>query len=158
VGSGPAATSSALTLFGRALLRDGQVDRAEQTLEQATTRFPIEPSAFLYYAAAAERQNHVDDARRALIDYGSLTADDAQFVSRATRIAALSMRLDDPATAAQWLQRAVRMAPTDVRLLSALSEAQFRSGDRAAARATVARGLEIDPDHPELRALSRRVR
>jgi Flp pilus assembly protein TadD len=68
------------------------------------------------------------------------------------------MRLDDPATAAEWLQRAVRMTPTDVRLLSALSEAEFRSGDRAAARATVARGLAIDPDHPELRALSRRVR
>ena len=158
VGSGPASTSSALTLFGRALLRDGQLDRAEQTLQQATTRFPIDPSAFLYYATAAERQNHLDAARRALIDYGSLTADDAQFVSRATRIAALSMRLDDPATAARWLQRAADVNPTDVRVLASLSEAQFRAGDRDAARATVARGLDIDPEHPALRALSRRVR
>jgi tetratricopeptide (TPR) repeat protein len=158
IGSNPAATSSALTLFGRALLRDGQLDRAEQILQQATTRFPVDPPAYLYYATAAERQNHVDAARRALIDYGSVMADDAQFVSRAMKIAALSMRVDDPATAARYLQRAVDINPTDVRLLASLSEAQFRAGDREAARTTVERGLGIDPDNPTLHALSRRVR
>ncbi len=158
VGSGPAATSAALTLFGRALLRDGQFDRAEQTLKEATTRFPIDPPAFLYYAATAEHQNHFDSARRALIDYGSVTSDDAQLVSRATRIAALSMRLDDPPTAARWLQRASEVGPTDARVLAALGEAQFRAGDHESARKTIARGLELDPEHPGLRALSRRVR
>ena len=158
VGSGPASTSSGLTLFGRALLRDGQFERAEQTLQQATTRFPVDPPAFLYYAAAAEHQNHFDAARHALIDYGSLTTDDSQLVSRATRIAALSMRLDDPETAASWLQRAADVSPTDVRLLASLGEAQLKAGDRDAARATTARGLDLQPDHPALRALSRRVR
>ncbi len=158
VGTGPASTSAALTLYGRALLRDDQLDRAEQTLQQATERYPLDPSAFFYYAAAAERQNHFDAARRALIDYGSLLADDAQLVSRATRIAALSMRLNDPATAAHWLQQAVDSNPTDVRLIASLGEAQFKAGDVDAARATIARGFELEPDQPALRALSRRVR
>ncbi len=158
VGSGPASTSSGLTLFGRALLRDGQFERAEQTLQQATTRFPVDPPAFLYYAAAAEHQNHFDAARHALIDYGSLTTGDSQLVSRAMRIAAFSMRLDDPETAAHWLQRAADVSPTDVRVLASLAEAQLKAGDREAARATAARGLDLQPDHPVLRALSRRVR
>ena len=158
VGAGPASTSTALTLYGRALLRDGQLERAEQTLQQATLRYPLDPSAFLYYASAAERQNHLDAARDALIDYGSVTADDAQFVSRATRIAALSMRLDDPASAARWLQQAADANPAEVRLLASLAEAQFKAGDRDAARATIARGLDIDPDQTALRALSRRVK
>jgi tetratricopeptide (TPR) repeat protein len=158
VGTGPASTSEALTLYGRALLRDDQLDRAEQTLQQATERYPLDPSAFFYYAAAAERQNHLDAARRALIDYGSLLADDAQFVARVTKIAALSARLNDPASAAHWLQLAVEANPTDVRLIASLGEAQFKAGDRDAARATVARGLDLEPDQPALRALSRRVK
>jgi tetratricopeptide (TPR) repeat protein len=158
IGSGPASTSAALTLFGRALLRDNQLDRAEQTLLQATTHFPVEPAAFLLYAAAAERQNHFGAARRALIDYGSLTGDDGQIVWRATRIAALSLRLDDPETAARWLQRALDVTPNDVRLLAGLGEAQLKSGDRDAARTTVERGLAVDPEHPGLRTLARRVK
>ena len=155
--SNPGSTSTALTLFGRALLRDGQLQRAEQTLLQATTRFPVEPAAFLFYATAAERQNHLDAARRALVDYSSLAADDAQFAMRAERIASLSLRLDDAATAARWLGRAVEASPSDIRLLVLLGEAQLKSGDRDGARATADRGLAIDPEHPALRALARRV-
>jgi tetratricopeptide (TPR) repeat protein len=158
VGADLAASSAALTLFGRALLRDGQIERAEQILQQAATRFPVDRSAFLYYATAAERQNHLDAARRALIDYESLTPDDPQLVARATKIAAFSMRLDDPSTAARWLQRAADRSPADVRVLASLGEAQFRAGDRESARTTVARGLELDPGHQALRALSRRIR
>lgn len=158
IGSGPSSTSPALALFGRALLRDNQLDRAEQTLLEATMHFPVEPSAFLFYAAAAERQNHLGAARRALIDYGSLTPDDGQIVWRATRIAALSLRLDDPETAARWLQRGLDVTPNDVRLLAGLGEAQLKSGDRDAARTTIERGLAIDPEHAGLRALARRVK
>jgi Flp pilus assembly protein TadD len=68
------------------------------------------------------------------------------------------MRLDDPETAAYWLQRAADVSPTDVRVLASLGEAQLKAGDHEAARATVARGLDLQPDHPALRALSRRVR
>jgi tetratricopeptide (TPR) repeat protein len=101
------ATSETLTLFGRALLQGGQIERAEQVLQLATTRFPVDASAFLYYADASERLNHLDAARQSLMDLASLQGDDGQRGQRAARIARLSIRLDDPATAAKWLQKAV---------------------------------------------------
>lgn len=158
VGSGPTASSMALTLFGRALLRDGQLQRAEQTLLQATTRFPVDPSAFLFYATAAERQNHLEAARRALVDYLSLSGNDSQSGARAARIAAISMKLNEPATAARWLQRAISASPDDVRLIAALGEAQLRAGDADGARATVERGLALDSENAALRALALRVK
>ena len=104
---GTTASSETLTLFGRALLRDNQIDRAEQLLQLATTRFPIDTSAFLYYADAAERLNHLDAARQALIDLAALQGDDGQMAHRAARIASLSMRLNDPVSAARWVQKAI---------------------------------------------------
>ncbi len=102
------APSDTMTLFGRALLRDGQLDRAEQVLQLATTRFPVDNSAFLYYADAAERLNHLDAARQALIDLSALEGDDdGRAAQRAQHIATLSMRLDDPVSAARWLQKAI---------------------------------------------------
>jgi hypothetical protein len=88
-------------------LRDNQIDRAEQLLQLATTRFPIDTSAFLYYADAAERLNHLDAARQALIDLAALQGDDDQMAHRAARIASLSMRLNDPVSAARWVQKAI---------------------------------------------------
>ena len=158
VTSSAAATSEILTLYGRALLQDGQSDLAERTLEQATERYPIEPSAFLFYATAAERQNDLAAARRALVAYGALVADDGQFVARATRLAALSLRLNDLAAALEWFERAAAASPTDVRLLVALADAQLKAGDRDAAQATIARGLDNDPNDTTLLALARRAR
>jgi len=91
--AGGNAGSETMTLFGRALLRDGQVDRAEKVLRTATTRFPVEPTSFFYYAAAAERLKHFDAARKALIDLQALQGDDAGAEERAARIAALSKRI-----------------------------------------------------------------
>ena len=129
-GSGATATSETLTLFGRALLRDGQTDRAEQVLQLATTRYPVDPSAFLHYATAAERQKHLDTARQALIDLAALQGDDADMTDRATRIAALSTRLNDPASAARWLQKAVDAGGKDAKLLASLADAQLKPGTR----------------------------
>src|ERR1700716_1781393 len=70
------AGSDVLTLYGRALLQDGEVEAAEQTLQQAISRYPIEPAALLLYASTAEKQNHLDAARGALILYGSVVSDD----------------------------------------------------------------------------------
>lgn len=151
------ASSDTLTLYGRALLEEGDLPAAERTLQQATARYPVDPAAFLLCASAAERLNHFDVARRALIEYVGLAASDADFVARASRIAALSTRLNEPATAADWLQRAVAAAPNDLRLLTSLADAQMRSGDRPAAQATVARGLEKDPTNAALLALTRRL-
>ena len=160
-GSGATATSDTLTLLGRALLRDGQNDRAEQILQLATTRYPVDPSAFLHYAAAAERQKHLDAARQALIDYAALQGDASDVAERATRIAALSTRLNDPASAARWLQKAVVASgpgAVDAHLLASLADAQVKAGDADAAQATVARGLDADATNRELLTLARRLK
>jgi tetratricopeptide (TPR) repeat protein len=138
VGADPRASSDALTLYGRALLHDGQTARAEQVLQQATTRFPLDSSSFNYYANAAERLNHLDAARQALVDYDALLGDDAQLLPRAMRIAALSIRLDDPASAVRWLRRAVAANPSDAVVLTALAVAQRKAGDNDGAATTMA--------------------
>ena len=156
VASSPTATSDILALYGRALLEDGDVDGAERTLQEAVTRYPVDNSAFLAYATVAERQNHFEAARRALVSYDAIVSAEADFPARAARIAALSLRLNDAATAVTWLQRAADAAPNDVRTLAALADAQFRAGDRAGATATIERGLQKDPKNAALQAVARR--
>src|SRR5262249_37921515 len=58
--AGPSATSAALALYARALMQDGDTEGADHMLKQAITRFPIDPQALLLYAAAAEKQNHLE--------------------------------------------------------------------------------------------------
>jgi Flp pilus assembly protein TadD len=134
------------------------VDGAERVLQQATIRYPIDPAALLLYASTAETQNRLDEARQALIQYGALALNDGDPVARATRIAALSLRLNDPRTAVDWLSRVTVSNPNDVRLIAALADAQIRAGDREAAQATLARALDKEPTNPQLVALARRVR
>src|SRR5262249_18860580 len=153
----PDATSETLTAYGRALLEDGKPDLAEVQLRLATERYPVEPTAFLFYATVAEEKNHLDAARQSLIRYGALVNDEDQLVQRASRISTLSLRLNDAATARSWLQRAVGASPNDPALLASLAEAQLRLGERAAALATIAKGLEKDPENAALLALDRRV-
>jgi tetratricopeptide (TPR) repeat protein len=155
IGTDPRSSSDALTLYGRALLRDGQTARAEQVLQQATTRYPLAPSSLTYYATAAEQLNHLDAARQALIEYGALAGDEAQSLSRTMRIAALSLRLNDPASAVRWLQKAVDANPSDAKLRASLADAQQRAGDDDAARQTIERGLAIEPENPGLLRLKR---
>jgi tetratricopeptide (TPR) repeat protein len=158
VATSPGATSEFLTLYGRALLRDGEADVAERILQQAIARFPVEPTAFLFYATAAERQNHLEEARQALIAYGALVAGDSEFVARATRIATLSLRLDDVDAAVDWLQRAAAASPGEVKLLASLADAQIKAGDPEAARATLATAMGKEPNNTTLTALARRAR
>lgn len=158
VASSPAATSETLTLYGRALLQQGDVDGAEHALQQATLRFPIDPQAFALYASTAEKQSHLDPARQALIQYGGLTSNEADFVPRAARIASLSLRLNDAPTAVTWLTQAASASPADVRLMTSLADAQIRAGQRDAARTTIARALEREPKNPVLASLARRAR
>ena len=151
------AGSDVLTLYGRALLQEGDVEAAEHTFQQATSRYPIEPSAFLLYASAAEKQNHLDAARNALVLYGSVVADDRDFPSRASRIAALSLRLNDPDTAVEWLDQASSASPNDTKLLALLADAQLKAGDAEAAHASIERGLAKDPANTTLRSLKLRT-
>ena len=147
-----------LTLYGRALLQDDHLDLAERTLQRAATKYPLEPSALFWLAMAAERLNHVEAARRALIDYNALVDNDGKTVERASRIASLSLRLHDPRTAVQWLRRASGEVPADARVTASLADAELRAGDRQAARDTIARGLAKDANNPALLALARRAR
>ena len=70
----------------------------------------------------------------------------------------LSLRLNDPVTAADWWMQAASASPNDARLLASLADAQARRGDAAAAQATIARGLEKEPGNAQLLALGRRLR
>src|SRR4029450_3903633 len=134
------------------------IDGAKRAFEEATTRYPIDPPAFLLHASAAEKQGHFEAARTSLIRYGGLTASDADFVSRAARIAPLSLRLDDARSAVAWFERACASSPNDLRLVASLADAQLRRGGRGAAEAGVARGLEKEPHHAPLLALAPRAR
>jgi tetratricopeptide (TPR) repeat protein len=158
VASGNGATSEALTLYGRALLRDRQTGAAEDAFRRAMDQYPVDPSAFLFYAATVESQSRWEAARRALIQYGTLVPDDAGFATRAIRIASLSTRLNDHESAVEWLERAISAAPTDPRTFLAFANAQIAAGDKAGARSTVARGLTADPDSSALQALARQLR
>jgi tetratricopeptide (TPR) repeat protein len=128
VASTTAATSSILKVYGEALLRDDQPEAAERVLQQAARRYPVDPSALLSYAALAERRQHHQAARRALLEYGALVQDEPDLPGRASTIARLSLRLNDPATAATWLERAVLASPDDAGLRAALADAQIRAG------------------------------
>jgi tetratricopeptide (TPR) repeat protein len=158
VRSTSAATSETLTLYGRALLQSGQVELAERTLQEATERYPVEPTAFTFYATAAEQQSHWEAARQAWLQYGALVGDDEDFLPRAERVATLSLRMNDTETALAWLERANAASAADARLVELLAEAELRTGDPAAARATIAHGLARYPNHAGLLSLSRRLR
>ena len=156
-GDANTATSDTLTLYGQALLRSGRAETAERILRQATERYPIEAHAFLVYADAAERQNHTEAARHALIQYVDLTGDEDDSSNRALRIAQLSLRVSDFKEAVDWLLRALADRPADGPILALLAEAQIGTGDERSAAATIAHGLEVDPSNPSLLALSRRI-
>ena len=155
--SAASATSETKTLYGRALLKGHQTEAAERMLQQATERFPADPSAFPLYAEVAEQQHHYDAARAALLADSVLAVDDAVFPERASRIASLSLLLNDATTAVSFYQRAAAAAPNDVRPLSGLAQAHYALGHREAAQAAVTRGLQIEPEHPALLRLSRKL-
>jgi predicted Zn-dependent protease len=74
------ASSETLALYGRALLLSGDVGGAEVALQQAITRTPVDPLAYLYLAEAAGRLRHTALASRARTRYQALS--DAPAVSR----------------------------------------------------------------------------
>jgi tetratricopeptide (TPR) repeat protein len=131
------ASSETLLLSARAAIEDGDFDNAERTLQNATGRYPVELPALLLLASTAERQNHADAARRALLQYEALVTEDGDFVAHASKIAALSARLDDFATAAEWARRGLDKDPQNPQLqalwrrASPPSSDQFDGADRA---------------------------
>ena len=145
-------------LEGRVLLAAGQPEGALRALREATSRLPVDPVAFERLATAAERVGELREAREALVRYAALTSGDRLQAHIASRIAGLSRRLREPATAADWLARAVRLSPRSEDLVVRLADAQAAAGARDEARRTVARALSDGFDSPALRQLEARLR
>jgi tetratricopeptide (TPR) repeat protein len=123
------ASSEVLTNYGRALVADHQLEAADSVLDLATRRFPVEPAAFVEYAAVSERLNHPDAARRALIQYCALVGVNNEFTTHALSIARLSLHVNDPDTAVTWLTRAAAVAPNDTRIAQALDDLKDTKGN-----------------------------
>lgn len=153
-------SSHALALLGEARLAAADPAGAEQVLRQAVEKVPADSATFLTLADAAERSGHPQVARRALLDYHSVTAlADSRRSEIARRIGDLSMRLREPRAAVVWYQRVAEATrQTTPPLLVRLAEAQLEAGDRAAAGATLARVFEIEPDNASARMLEHRLR
>ena len=153
-------SSEALTLLGRALLLAGDAESAERMLQDATGKRPIDPLAFYYLADAAERLGHFPAARQALVDYGTLRQDEPDVRTRtaeAVRLGNLSLKSGDAASAAAAFLRAADDSDGDASLLARAADAQWRSGNRSAARATLAKALSKDPANPIALELQRTV-
>jgi tetratricopeptide (TPR) repeat protein len=118
VAAAPDAASATLLLAGRAALEEGDVENGERFLQQACERFPIQLPALLLYATVAERQNHADAARRALIAYEALVQSEEDDLSHALRIATLSLELNDSETARAWIARGLARDPQNAQLLA----------------------------------------
>ncbi len=104
-------TSEAMTLFGRALLLSGDPGRAEQMLQRAATRYPVDPEAFLYLADAAQRRGRLPLAQRALIDYAALVTPAAIPAGLLAQIAEAHMQLGDLDAARRAIEAALTKEP-----------------------------------------------
>jgi hypothetical protein len=118
--------------------------------------------AFSYLADAAERIGNVPIARGALLDYHALEGDPPDLRRRVRlfrRIAELSLRIGEPATSLTWFGRAASADPggVDAAFLVRMANAQWRVGNTAAARLTLARALEKDPSNLAAQALQQRL-
>jgi tetratricopeptide (TPR) repeat protein len=151
--------SEALMLLGRALLLAGDDDLAERVLQQAAGASPVELDAFRHLADVAERRGHLEVARDAIERLDVLAGDAVpapERAARASRIGDLWFRTNNPAKAARWFERALGAGESSA-ARARLAQAQWQSGDRAGAMATIDRGLAADPENATLAALRGRL-
>ena len=154
-------SSEAMTLFGRALLMASDEELAERMLLEATNKRPVDSLAFFYLADAAERRQHLDVARQALVDFRTLEGDDREPRRRAAldeRIADLSLRLNDAPAAVTWYQKAAEIQPLDSGPMFRYAEALWTAGSAEAARAALGKALEKDPSSAAGKALTRMMK
>jgi len=113
VGNG--SNSEALTLLGRALLMSGDLRRAQEALQQASVRFPVDPESFYYLADVAERRGETQLAERSLIDFAALErADSPRFDARIlARLAGAHLHSGNLAAAKQMAERALQKDPSN---------------------------------------------
>jgi tetratricopeptide (TPR) repeat protein len=159
--AGASDRSEALALMGHARFLSGDFATAERTLAEAVTTSPLYTEAFAFLADAAERLGHDLEARDALANLDALQGDTAtapQRAARAGRLGAISLRVNEPKTAAMYLTRAVESGLGDAATFGLLARARWQAGDRSGASAALARGLALDPNSQELVQLSRSIR
>ena len=106
-------TSEALTLLGRAYMMAGDAARAEGTLQEAVTRFPVEPDAFLSLADVAQRRGHLEIAHRALRDYSALVPPDALPGALLARIGEAHLQAGDDIAARRAIDAALAREPSN---------------------------------------------
>lgn len=157
LGAGQSASSEGLTLYGRALARNGELEAARRVLDQAARRLPVSPDAFSALADVAEQQHEAETARAALLDYQALVGEDAGTVARAGRLGLLSLTANDVPSAQRWLQRALASEPENPRWLKGLAQADAQAGDVTIARASLAKALVVTPNDADLLALAKRL-
>lgn len=149
-------SSRELALYGRALLAAGETAAALRSLREAATRLPVAPATLLDLANAAERAGDRRTARDALRHHVALLAGIAPPAAIARRIGDLSVATGDTPEAVRWWRRAAA-GTADVALLVQLADAEARTGDHEAARATVARAVALAPDDPRATRLHARL-
>jgi tetratricopeptide (TPR) repeat protein len=148
-------SAEAFVLLGRARAMAGDLAGAERDLRRAVDGLPVPPDAFARLADLLERRRRWADARDALVEYATLASGTAVVATVAARIGALSMRVDDPHTAAYWYDKAIAESGPSASLLHHLAEAEVDRGAIARAAALVQQGLELEPGHPGLAGLAR---
>jgi len=154
---GPRISGDALALYGRALMLSGDVQGAAAALQQSADMLPTKPDTLLMLADASERLGRLPVVRSALEHWAALTPETGQ--TRAAvleRLGDTCQRLGDQREAIRAWHRAATIAPAPA-LLVRLATAEFQLGDVQAARATLARGLELNPRHPALVSLQRQI-
>jgi tetratricopeptide (TPR) repeat protein len=158
---GTAGRSEGLALYGRALFLAGDLEESERILREAVATSPVDIEAFAYLADTTERLSRPLMARDALINLDVLegnTARPLDRLRRARRIGILSLEGDDAPTAIRYLQQVVGGDQPDADALGLLARAQWLVGDTDEAKATLAAGLAIAPNHPDLLLLGRTIR
>lgn len=108
---GTDSSSEDLTLLGRALLLAGDLPRAQQVLEQAAVRFPVDPEAFRYLSEVAERRGHLSIAQAALLDYAALVRTEVLTGSLLARLGEVHMRRGDMESARRAIEAALDKEP-----------------------------------------------
>ena len=152
------ANADAMTLFGRALLLANDPESAERMLQDATRRRPVDPSAYLALADAAERAGDYVAARDAILDHQAIALDDdaRRLAAEDVRIAELCLRLKDHDGAAKYFSAAAE-AGHDAALYVRAAETEWQAGAGDAAHATLQRALELDAHNAAALALARRM-
>jgi tetratricopeptide (TPR) repeat protein len=154
----PGASSETLALYGRAVFLLGETTAAEPILQQAAATFPIDPEALLWHAEAAERLGLLARSRASLERWAVIVPQTAEGRSAVLEKAGdMAVRVGDAQGALRAFQQAVQTNAPTATALASLARLQLSAGQRADAKATVARGLTRFPRDPALLGLQRRV-